>query len=302
VHYHLYPPQIFAEANSFAEQIRSLPGVKDWEPSRAADELDRDGIGTAVISFANPTLWSMDREPQRRLARLCNDYFAQVVRDHPRRFGLFACLPPLDDVDGALAEIDYACDTLKVEGVRVMTSYRDRLWLGDPHFAPVWDELDRRAAVVFVHPDLACFNPAAPLPSLELPFDTARTGASLWRAGAFARWPRIRFIFCHAGGPVPMLTSRLNLLGRPGTGGSPLRDAETSFRNAYFDTAQAAGPTAMAALLAFADPARILFGSDKPFALSAPQAAALAEIIEDKALLRAIERDNALALMPSLAA
>jgi predicted TIM-barrel fold metal-dependent hydrolase len=300
VHYHIYPPQIFAQANSFADQIRSLPGVKDWEPTRAADALDRDGVGTAVISFANPTLWSMDREPQRRLARLCNDYFAQVVRDNRRRFGVFACLPPLDDVEGALAEIEYAFDTLKVEGVRVMTSYGDRHWLGDAIFAPVWDELDRRAAVVFVHPELACFNRSAPLPALELPLDTARSGLSLWRAGAFARWPRIRFIFCHAGGPLPMLTGRFNLIGRRGPDGEPVRDADVSFRNAYFDTAQAASPSAMAALLALADPARILFGSDTPFAPAAAQASALAELLKDRALLRAIERDNALALMPSL--
>ncbi|MHB8528369.1 MAG: amidohydrolase family protein [Caulobacteraceae bacterium] len=300
VHYHIYPPPIFTQANSFADQIRGLPGVKDWAPSQAADELDRDGVGAAVISFANPTLWSMEHEPQRRLARLCNDYFAGVIRDHPGRFGVFACLPPLDDVVGTLAEIAYVYDTLKVEGVRVMTSYRDRHWLGDTIFAPVWDELDRRAAVVFVHPELACFNRSTPLPSLELPFDTARTGLSLWRAGAFARWPRIRFIFCHAGGPLPMLTSRLDLAGRPGADGALVRDAGLSFRNAYFDTAQAASPSAMAALLALADPARILFGSDKPFAPVAAQASALAGLVKDKALLRAMERDNALALMPGL--
>jgi predicted TIM-barrel fold metal-dependent hydrolase len=300
VHYHIYPPRIFTQASSFADQIRSLRGVTDWEPSRAADALDRDGVRTAVISFANPTLWSMDHQPQRRLARLCNDYFAQVVRDNSRRFGVFACLPPLDDVEGALVEIEYAFDTLKVEGVRVMTSYRDSHWLGDPIFAPVWDELDRRAAVVFVHPELACFNRSAPLPSLELPLDTARTGLSLWRAGAFVRWPRIQFIFCHAGGPLPMLTSRFNLIGRPGPDGEQIHDADLSFRNAYFDTAQAASPSAMAALLSLADPARILFGSDTPFAPAAAQASALAELVKDEALLRAIERDNALALMPGL--
>jgi len=301
VHYHIYPPAVLSVEHSLADRLRRLPGVKDWDPIRAAEELDAEGLGMGVISFANPLLWSMDREPQRRLARLCNDYFAAVVRDHRGRFGLFAALPPLDDVDGALAEIAYAYDALKVDGVRVMTSYRMQKWLGDAAFAPVWDELDRRAAVVFVHPDIGCLNPNAPDMSFELPFDTARAALTLWRAGAFERWPKIRFIFSHLGGALPMMLGRMNLAGRPGPNGAVLRDAEAQLSKAHYDTAQAVSPSALAAAMAFADPSRILFGSDKPFAPAAAQVEALRGLVKDRKLLRAIERENALALLPGLA-
>jgi predicted TIM-barrel fold metal-dependent hydrolase len=190
---------------------------------------------------------------------------------------------------------------LGVDGVRVMTSYRGAKWLGDPAFFPVWEELNRRRAVVFVHPELACFCEGAPSPSIELPFDTARTAMSLWLAGAFARWPDIRWIFSHGGGALPMLISRLNGLGRDGPSGEKLRDAHIHLQQAYYDTAQTVAPPSIAALRAFAHPDRILFGSDKPFAKSAPQAAALAAAIGNAAVMRAIERENAIALMPALA-
>jgi 6-methylsalicylate decarboxylase len=299
VHFHVYPPQALAQADSRADHIRRAQGF-DWDVSRSVEVLEADGSSIGILSFVNPTFWSADIEAQRKLARLCNDYFAQIVRDHPDRFGLFACLPPLGDVSGVQAEIEYAFDSLHVDGVRVMTSYGAEAWLGHASFDPIWDELDRRHAVVFVHPDMACTCVAPPSPSIELPFDTARTCASLWHAGAFVRWPNIRFIFSHGGGPLPMLLSRLNGLGRPAPGGAVSRDADIHLRRPYYDTAQAVGPAALAAVLAFADPSRILFGSDRPFAPAQPQADALGDTL-DHGLLRAVEWDNALALIPRLA-
>lgn len=300
VHYHVYPPQMFAEANSLADQVRNLSGVKDWDAARASDQLDADGVSTAIISFANPVFWSSEREAQRRLTRLCNDYFAQVRRDNKGRFGFYAALTPLVDTEGALAEIAYAMDVLGADGVRVMTSYNGEKWLGDASFDPVWEELDRRGCIVFVHPDLPCQCASVPSVSLELPFDTARAAFSLWRSGAFSKYPRIRFILSHGGGPVPMLIARFNGFGRPGPDGSTIRDADTQLRGAWFDTAQAAGPSSMNALLTMADHGRILFGSDKPFGSPARQAAALASIVKDEVLLQAIRRGNAEALMPGL--
>jgi predicted TIM-barrel fold metal-dependent hydrolase len=99
-----------------------------------------------------------------------------------------------------------------------------------------------------------------------------------------------------------MLLARFDLLGRPGPDRTILRDAAEQFRKAYYDTAQAAAPGAFAAAMAFADPSRILFGSDRPFAAVAPQAEALRKIVKDRELLRAIFRDNALAIMPALGA
>jgi len=149
-----------------------------------------------------------------------------------------------------------------------MTSYGD-LWLGDLAFAPVWEELNRREAVVFVDPAIAaCCTTLGRVPPsyVELPFDTVRSVARLWFGGAFERWPRIRFVFSHGGGVLPTVADRIDKLGRPGKEpGALLHDATAQFDRVYFDTADAAYPAAMAALRAFANPQRILFGTDYPY-------------------------------------
>jgi 6-methylsalicylate decarboxylase len=298
VHFHVYPPEFISEADSRADQVRRAQGG-EWNVARSVEILEAEGSSKAMLSFCNPTMWATEAAAQRRLARVCNDFFAQIVRDHPGRFGLFAALPPLPDVDGVLAEIEYAYGTLRADGVRVMTSYDNEKWLGHASFDPIWDELDRRQAVVFVHPDMACTCHAPPLGPIELTFDTARTASSLWLAGAFVRWPKIRFVFSHRGGPLPMLLSRMTGVGRPGPHGPVARDADAHLRCAYYDTAQAVAPASLAALSAFADPTRILFGSDRPFAPVREQAEMLAAAVSPEAL-RAIEWDNALALFPRL--
>jgi predicted TIM-barrel fold metal-dependent hydrolase len=303
VHYHLFPLDVLPPSPMLT-RMSEMPAVKNWDPARAADILGAEGITTAVLSLPGHDQYPSEREALRRAVRMTNDYFAKLRQDKKDLFGLFANLPPLHDVDGALAEIAYALDTLKAEGMATVTSFKDgshEMWLGDPMFAPVWEELNRRRAVVFVHPTLACSCAAPPHMSIELPLDTARATFSLWRAGAFDRWPDIRFIFSHAGGPVPMLIARFNTLGRPGPDGTILRDADVQIGRYWFETAQAASVPSLAALLTFADHGRILFGSDTPLGSPAGlQAQALAAAVKDKRLARAIEYDNAVALMPSL--
>src|SRR5262249_27601673 len=133
-----------------------------------------------------------------------------------------------------------------------------------------FEELNRREAVTFVHPAIpACCGASLPGVNgayLEMPFDTARTITSLWYNGVLERWPRIRFIFSHAGGPLPMLADRIDKFGRPAPqGGAPIHDGAALFRKLYFDTANAANAPALAALLAFAQSDRILFGTDYPY-------------------------------------
>jgi aminocarboxymuconate-semialdehyde decarboxylase len=176
-------------------------------------------------------------------------------------------LPPLTDIDGALAEIARAYDQLAADGVRVMSVYQD-LWLGDPTFDPIWAELDRRDAVVFVHPDQPCG--CATMPSyaaIELPFDTARTVESLWRFDVSRRFPRIKFILSHGGGALPMIAGRLiDRIELPHEASvSTASEGIGYFRRFYFDTANAATPPALNATLALAASDRVLFGSDYPF-------------------------------------
>src|SRR6266481_5485188 len=148
VHHHILPPEYMAAIS--ARRGGSSP---DWSPARSLEEIDQAGIATAMLSLIQPGVWFGDIGEGRKLARMANDYGAKLVRDHPGRFGLFATIP-LPDAEGSLREIEYALDTLKAGGIALMTSYGDR-YLGDAAFAPVWQELDRRKAVIYTHPTQA---------------------------------------------------------------------------------------------------------------------------------------------------
>jgi predicted TIM-barrel fold metal-dependent hydrolase len=211
-------------------------------------------------------------------------------------------VPPLSDTDGVLKEVAYAYDALGADGVTVMTNY-ERRYLGDETFAPVWQELNRRKAVVFVHPaDAPCcmaINDGVSQGYGEWPFDSARTVMSLWAGNALAQWPEIRFIFSHGGGALPMIADRIDNFGRPGSKGSPpTHDALDFIGKLYFDIANAAGPSALPAVRGMADPRHILFGSDFPYVPIGRGVDHLAQAGLAPGILLAIERNNALALLP----
>ncbi len=176
--------------------------------------MDRNGIATAVTSISAPGLWFGDSEMTNKLTRQCNDYAAQMRIDHPGRFGMFASLP-LPNIDASLREIEYSLDTLRADGIGLMTNCEGK-YPGDVAFAPIFDELNRRKAVVYFHPTSApCSNCLSEIPAatLDFPFDTTRAVTSLLFGGTFARCPDIRFIFSHAGGTVPFLADRYRAFG-----------------------------------------------------------------------------------------
>jgi predicted TIM-barrel fold metal-dependent hydrolase len=302
VHFHVLPPQYLSDAPAAGDVQR--PFGRTIEASLA--EMDRAGVAVGMLSFPTPLYWFTGVEAGRRLARICNDYYAGVVRQRPKRFGHFAALPPLDDTDGALREIAYAYDTLGVDGVALMTNYGGR-YLGDEAFAPILQELERRKAAVFVHPiDAPCctaVNDGVGVGYGEFPFDTARTVMSLWVKNALAERPNLRFIFSHGGGALPMIADRIDKFGRPGPKGTPpTHDALAFIRTLYFDTANAAGPAALPAVRGMADPTHILFGSDFPYVPIGRSVENLARAGLRHQELAAIDRGNALALFPRLRA
>lgn len=301
VHHHMLPPQYLGETPPSGYIQRTF----GWTPQKSLEEMDRSGVQASVLSFPTPLLWPAGIEPGRRLARFCNEYGAGLVAERPTRFGLFAGVPPLSDIDGALEEIAYAYDVLRADGVAVLTSYDGR-YLGDPAMAPIWEALNRRAAVVFVHPtDPACCTRIANgvgVGLAEWPFDTVRAILSLWAAEVLTKWPRLRFIFSHGGGALPMIADRIDKFGRPVADGPPAHDAYAFFAKLYFDTANAASPPAFAGTHALAGPKRILFGSDYPYVPIARNGDYLERAGLDAAAETAIDRDNALALLPRLAA
>ena len=307
VHHHILPPDYVAEVGGERIGALILAGrVPEWSPQHSIDAMDRNGIATAISSISSPGLWFGDRDQTKALCRHCNDFAATIREGHPGRFGVFASLP-LPDVDASLAEIAYALDDLKAYGIGLLTSYDDR-YPGDPDFAPVFDELNRRGAVVYFHPTNAPCNqcqPEIPAATLDFPFDTTRAIVSLLFSGTFTRCPDIRFIFSHAGGTVPFLAERIaRLAARPEHKATLPNGVLPELARQFYDTALSANELAFASLLTLVAPEQVLFGSDYPFAPEATMTATvqgLAALGLEPAVLQGIERDNALALFPHLA-
>ncbi len=310
VHQHFVSPSFHAFLTAKSSRAAPIPGIaawRDFSPARAVAELDRVGIETAMLSITAPGVWFGDAAEARRLAREMNEFAAErMVGDHKGRFGLFAVLP-LPDVDGALAEIEHALGTLSADGFGVLTSYGNA-WLGDPKFAPVLDELNRRKAVVYVHPtDAACCQgllPRVPNQMLEYPMDTTRTIASLVVSETAARCPDVRFIFSHAGGTLVGVAGRL--LGAEMTAENLTSTPEPSsrlhqLRRFYYDTAGSANPVNMQALKTLVGVSQIVFGTDAPFFDGAPQVLGLQSAGFSASELARVERANALALLPRFA-
>ena len=307
VHQHFVSPSFHALLNAKNSPAAPIPGLgawRDYSPARAIEQLDRVGIETAMLSITAPGVWFGDAQEARRLAREMNEFAAaRMVGDHKGRFGLFAVLP-LPDIDGALAEIGYALDTLKADGFGLLTSYGNA-WLGDPSFAPVLDELNRRKAVVYVHPtDAACCQgllPRVPNQMLEYPMDTMRTITSLIVSETATRCPDVRFIFSHAGGPLIGVAGRL--LGAEMTADNLAKQPEPNsrlhhLRRFYYDTAASTNPVNMPALKTLVGVSQIVFGTDAPFVDGAPQVRGLQTAGFSADELARVERGNALALLP----
>jgi 6-methylsalicylate decarboxylase len=309
VHHHILPPVYLAEARDrlLAQQQGYLPArILNWSPQNAIAEMDQNGVATSIVSISTPGIWFGEAQPARTLARKCNEYAAQLVRDYPGRFGFFASAP-LPDTEGSLREIAYALDVLKADGIIFLTSYGDK-WPGDPAYAPVFEELNRRKALVYFHPAApnCCRNLISDVPTVftEVPQDTTRAITSLLFSGSFARFRDTRFIFAHAGGTIPMLAGRLSYYS------SEMKDLvdkmpngiEFELKRLYYDIASSANPSAMAALLKLVPTSQILFGSDYPFVRIAEGARGITQVGLSASDLRAIGRDNAAGLLPRLKA
>lgn len=305
VHHHILPPAYKSRAR---EQLIAGTGQNpqilfDWTPESALAQMDRFGIETAIGSISTPGIWFGNDADARLLARDCNEFMAEMKRSHPKRFGFFAAIP-LPDRDGSLAEIAHAFDKLGADGVGILTSYRDR-WPGDPAFDPVFAELNRRKAVVLVHPTapLCCIGliPGIHPAITEFVFDTTRAITSFLANGTFARYPDIRFIFCHAGGTLMPISYRVASLERNETMRAGLPNGVLhELKKLYYDTATSYTPPAMAALRALVPLSQWLFGTDNPYvpvAASAESFDAFGFTPEEAA---AINRENALGLFPKL--
>jgi predicted TIM-barrel fold metal-dependent hydrolase len=300
VHHHLVPPAFIAEIGK--DHPIEAPS-RNWSPARSIEDMDRAGVATAVTSITAPGLWFGHVEQARRLARACNEYAADLSARYPRRFRIFACLP-LPDIDGSLAEIDFAFGALKADGIALFTHYGDK-WLGDPAFSPVFEELNRRGAVVYTHPITSqCAKnlvPDVPPQTIEYGTDTARAIASFVFSGSAFKYSDIRIIFSHAGGTMPFLVERFENLAQIFSKKERIPNGVVAeLKRFYYDTAQSANPAAMGCLKHLVDVDQIVFGTDFPYRTAEKHVTGLRKCDFSDGELRAIERDNAVRLMPGL--
>jgi len=304
VHHHCSPPfyiDQWVAAAKPEDMDNPTTSARNWTPQLSLEHMDAGNVRTAVVSIlGRPFYDRLGTEKCRTFVRRNNEYAARLMQDHPDRFKFFGGVHPTD-VDGSLAEIGYSLDTLGASGILLMSNYGDR-WLGDPIFLPVLEELNRRKTTVFVHPyaPACCRNlmpNVAPLEGglLEIPYDTGRTVMSLLFSGGLSRFRDINWIFCHAGGAIPVLAGRIRELGPmiPNLDKIAPNGIDFELQRLYYDTANAAFPPTMAALLSYVPASQVVFGSDYPIISPERNAALLRGIKLSARDRRKIEFENA---------
>ncbi|MEA2955174.1 MAG: 6-methylsalicylate decarboxylase [Alphaproteobacteria bacterium] len=299
-HHHLASPGFIAEIAG--RRTGQVPLMR-WTIAQSIDDMDQGGVATSILSISEPGVFFGNFDAARALGRETNEFGARIIADYPGRFGMFATAP-LPDVEGSLREIEYALDTLKMDGICMMTDYQGK-FLGDPAFAPVMEELNRRKAVVYTHPfrNECCRNlvPDVFEPLIELGTDTTRTIASLLFSGSAARFPDIKWIFSHAGGTAPFLMQRFTyyFAARKDLQQRLPEGPAYYLSRFYYDTANAMTIHPLASLTKVVAPTQIVFGTDFPFLTAKNTAAGLRDVgLFSATDLQAIERGNAAGLMP----
>jgi 6-methylsalicylate decarboxylase len=334
VHHHLLTQEYLEELAKVGVVESGGVSFPRWKPEDSLEVLDRAEIRAALLSLSSPGLCFGDATKEREIARALNEFAAQTVTRWPERFGFFATLP-LPDVEAGLAEISYTLDTLHADGIGLLSNYAG-IYLGDARFDPIFMELDRRAAVVFIHPTVftgseipSAKNAGSPIPSmpgfmLEFVFDTTRAVANLVISETLKKYPHLRIILSHAGGTVPFVAYKIvfgvlltTFASQLSSGQITLpreqieairqafsEDVFSQLRGLYYDTALSANINAFSSLQQLVPASHILLGTDYPFVpevesgSTAARLATLPGLSEQE--LEDIEGNNALKLFPRL--
>ena len=286
-HHHILPDFFWRETNDSHAPVGGLAPLQ-WSKGAMVSFMDDAGIDVAMMSVSTPGVHLGDSDRARSLARRCNEFAAELVHTRPDRFASFACLP-LPDVDSSLEELSYAIDALRLDGVVLFTNSRG-VYLGDPALEPVFEELERRKSVVFVHPnqspDAAAHSLGLPDNLLDFPTDTNRVVAQMHYTNRFARTPNVKYIMSHAGGSIPYLAARFAIIDEIGfvKGAEQRGSAADMFRRIYWDTALSATDPVLRMLRDVAGIGRVLFGTDFPYLPRALAVKARQRILESSEL------------------
>lgn len=272
--------------------------IPDWSAEQAIAVMDQHGIAAQVLSVSSPGLDFTSGKAAIDLARRCNDYAARLIQEHSPHFGAVALLP-LPDVDAALREIEYALDTLQLDGIGLLSNYGG-VYLGDPAFDELFAELNRRRALVFVHPTspphFDALSQGIAAPFLEFPFDTTRVAANLVKSGTMERNRDLRLVLTHGGGTIPYIYMRMTIAAGA--------DAKRAFPAFHYDLVAATSPAQTGALASIVSSDHMMLGFDFPFMnpqFIAPAIEALAAGKFTAEQLQDIRSRNALTLFPRMA-
>lgn len=301
-HHHFFSPAWvrLVERQHLQQPVLGFDQFKTWTVEKDLEAMDRGGVEKAFLSVTQPGVWFGNVAETRAAARELNEFAARMKADHPGRYGHFAVLP-LPDVEGSLREIAHAFDVLKADGVGLLSSYDDK-WLGDASFAPVWAELNRRKAVVYVHataPNCCAWNfqPGILPTFVELGSDLARAMVSLIHGGTAKVTPDVRYIWSHGGGSIWAQRFLVGETAESLARAAPADSRLHHLRRFYYDTAAAADAVHMGILKMIVPTSQIVFGSDFPWV----EPARIVEGLEKSGLsaseLQAIYRDNAKAVL-----
>lgn len=300
-HVHLLPDDYRGAVD--ARSLSPFP-LPPWSVGETEALMARHAIDAAVMSLSPPGVWFGDAGLAAELARMVNERTAELVRSAPARFAGLGVLP-LPDVGAALDELAHALDELELDGVALLSNV-DGIYHGDPRWDPLWDELERRGAYVFLHPSGAAAPaalPAHPIWLYEFPFDTTRAVVNLLYSGTLERCPSVRIQVAHLGGTAPFLAHRIASLAarEPERAARAPAGALAALAGLWYDTGLSNHRTAVEAALAVAPLERIVFGTDWPYA-ALPDAGDPAPELEflgdDRA---AVDAGNVAALVPRLA-
>jgi 6-methylsalicylate decarboxylase len=305
-HHHLLPDFFFEATNEIENPVGGLK-PQAWSPEISLSFMDEAKIDIAILSISTPGIQLLDRQKGRDLARRCNELSASLISKYPARFGAFAAIPMGSHIDDAREEVIYALDVLKMDGVVLFTN-SNGIYLGDPTLRPLFAELQKRKAVVYVHPnaspDLIAHSLGITDNLIDFPADTTRAVAELHYRGTFAATPDVKYIFSHGGGTIPYLAGRLAIVDEMKIMGdsSVTGTAAEAFRKLYWDTALAYSDPVLYTLLHVAGLNNILFGTDFPYLRRDMAVNCRNKIEHSKALLdldtELVLGENALELFP----
>jgi 6-methylsalicylate decarboxylase len=316
VHHHFWAPEYLKVQNdwSAAHHVRPYAAMEKWTPEVSLAEMDKNGVRTSVLSLASISdgFWDLDPQSADKTVRASVDFAKKMQSDHPGRFGLFAPLSMID-IDSSLKQIEYAFDQAHADGIGIQSSCRS-VYPGDPVNAPLWEELNKRKAVVFLHgPNPSCCSgldvgPAVNPSVVEVTFDMTRAALSLLTTGTLARYPDIKWLLSYGGGALPYLAGRIDAFVNGSMrfqGGKPPKEIApegvfAALGKFYFDTVNVTAEPSWKALTDLAQPTHIVYGTDYLY-FNNSQLDAIDQRVKSSKQKRMILSENARRLLPRLA-